>query len=142
TKKPEGPNTADTGTIGEVGEPRNRARIHTDLAAAYYERGTMGVALEELRTATAADDSYAPAYGLFGLVYTELREKPLAETSFQRALRLAPNDPDINHNHGWFLCQNGRERDSIRYFLQAVRNPLYAAPWRSYSAAGVCSLRA
>ena len=134
--------STESGTItGNIGDARNRARIHTDLAAAYYERGTMGVALEELRTATAADDSYAPAYGLFGLVYTELREKSLAEGSFERALRLAPNDPDINHNYGWFLCQNGRERDSIRYFLQAVRNPLYAAPWRSYSAAGVCSLR-
>jgi len=135
--------STESGTMtGNIGDARNRARIHTDLAAAYYERGTMGVALEELRAATAADDSYAPAYGLFGLVYTELREKTLAEGNFERALRLAPNDPDINHNYGWFLCQNGRERDSIRYFLQAVRNPLYAAPWRSYSAAGVCSLRA
>ena len=82
--------STESGTItGNIGDARNRARIHTDLAAAYYERGTMGVALEELRTATAADDSYAPAYGLFGLVYTELREKSLAEGSFERALRLA-----------------------------------------------------
>jgi type IV pilus assembly protein PilF len=132
----------DTGTMtGNVGDARNRARVHTDLAAAYYERGTMGVALEELRAATAADSSYAPAYGLYGLVYAELREKGLAEESYERALRLAPSDPDINHNYGWFLCQNGREREGIRYLLQAVRNPLYSAPWRSYSAAGVCSLR-
>jgi type IV pilus assembly protein PilF len=135
---------ADLGTgttSGDVGAARNRARLHTELAAAYYERGSMGVALEELRSATAADDSYAPAYGLFGLVYTQLGEKPLAQDNFERALRLAPNDPDINHNFGWFLCQNGREDDSIRYFMRAVRNPLYNAPWRSYSAAGVCSLR-
>jgi type IV pilus assembly protein PilF len=134
--------STDTGTMtGNVGDARNRARIHTDLAAAYYERGTMGVALEELRAATAADSSYAPAYGLYGLVYAELREKGLAEESYERALRLAPSDPDINHNYGWYLCQNGREREGIRYLLQAVRNPLYSAPWRSYSAAGVCSLR-
>src|SRR3989338_10746030 len=25
--------------------------------------------------------------------------------------------------------------------MQAVRNPLYPAPWRSYSAAGICALR-
>src|SRR5918999_1337397 len=25
--------------------------------------------------------------------------------------------------------------------MQAIRNPLYSAPWRSYSAAGVCTLR-
>jgi len=138
----EGAPSADTGTIaGDPGEPRNRARVHTELAAGYYERGSMGVALEELRQATTADSSYAPAYGLYGLVYMELRENAHAQDSFERALRIAPNDPDINHNYGWFLCQTGREKESVRYFMQAVKNPLYPAPWRSYSAAGVCSLR-
>jgi type IV pilus assembly protein PilF len=138
---PEAP-SVDTGTIvGEVGDPRNRARVHTELAAAYYQRGNLGVALEELRVAATADPSYAPAHSMFGLVYMELREQQLAEKSFERALQLSPNDADINHNYGWFLCQNKRERDSIRYFLQAIRNPLYATPWRSYTAAGLCTLR-
>jgi type IV pilus assembly protein PilF len=138
----EPPPSADTGTMaGDPGDPRNRARVHTELAAGYYERGSMGVALEELRQATAADSSYAPAYGLYGMVYMELRENTQAQDSFERALRIAPNDPDINHNYGWFLCQSGREKESVRYFMQAVKNPLYAVPWRSYSAAGVCSLR-
>ena len=141
TPQPEGP-TTDTGTIvGEVGDPRNRARVHTELAGLYYERANMGIALEELRRATTADPSYAPAYNMFGRVYMELKENRLAEESFARALRLSPNDPDINHSYGWFLCQTGQEEQSIRYFLQAIRNPLYATPWISYSAAGVCSLR-
>jgi type IV pilus assembly protein PilF len=134
--------SADTGTIvGEVGDPRNRARIHTELAAAYYQRGNMGVALEELRIAAVADPSYAPAHSMFGLVYMDLREQQLAQQSFERALQLSPNDADINHNYGWFLCQTKREPDSIKYFLQAIRNPLYATPSRSYSAAGVCTMR-
>jgi type IV pilus assembly protein PilF len=138
----EGPG-ADTRTIiGEVGEPRNRARIHTDLAAAYFERGNMAVALEELRLATGADPSYAPAYSLLGLVYMELRERELAGKNFERALGLAPNDAEINHNYGLFLCQTERAPDSIKYFMQAVKNPLYATPSRSYSAAGLCTLRA
>src|SRR6185295_9585690 len=125
----------------EVGDPRNRARVHTELASVYYERGNYAVALDELRMATTADSSYPQAYSMYGLVYTELREKGLAQQSFERALQLSPNDGDINHNYGWFLCQNGQPADSIRYFLQAVRNPLYQTPWRSYSAAGVCSQR-
>jgi type IV pilus assembly protein PilF len=141
-RPPDGPTTADNGTIvGEVGDPRNRARVHTELAGVYYERGSMGIALEELRRATAADSSYAPAHNMLGRVYMELKEFRLADQSFERALQLSPNDPDINHSYGWFLCQTGQEHESIRYFLQAIRNPLYAAPWRSYSAAGVCSLR-
>jgi type IV pilus assembly protein PilF len=147
--QPAGPGSAsmetanvDTGTIvGEMGDPRNRARLHTELSGAYYSGGNMGVALEEARLAVGADSGYAPAYGMLGVVYQELKENQLAEQNFERALRLAPNDSDINHNYGWFLCQTQREKQSIPYFLQAIRNPLYARPWRSYSAAGQCSVR-
>ena len=135
------PTIESQGIVGDASEPRNRAKIHTELAALYYSRGNMAIALEELRIATSADANYAPAYSIYGLVYMELREAKLAQENFERGLRLAPTDPDINHNYGLFLCQNGREDDSINYFLQAVRNPLYPTPWRSYSAAGVCSLR-
>jgi type IV pilus assembly protein PilF len=137
-----GDSAHDTGTIiGEVGDPRNRAKLHTELASLYYSNGNLGVALEELRTASAADSNYAPAHGMFGLVYMQMKDQPRAEASFERALRLSPNDADINHNYGWFLCQTGREPASIKYFLHAIRNPLYPTPWRSYSAAGICSLK-
>lgn len=136
-----GPTRESGQIVGEVGEPRNRARLHTELAALYFGRGNMNVALEELRAAVRADSNYAPAHSMFGLVYMELKENRLAEDSFERALRLSPNEPDINHNYGWFLCHSKRESESIRYFLQAIRNPLYTTPWRSYSAAGLCSMR-
>ncbi len=133
---------AETGTItGESTDPRNRAKLRTELASLYYSRGNMAIALEELRSAVAADPNYPTAYSMFGLVYMELKENRLAESNFQRALSLAPSDPDINHNYAWFLCQTGQETESLKYFEQAIRNPLYPAPWRSYSAAGVCSLK-
>src|SRR5256885_16586220 len=72
--------------VGEVSDARNRARVHTELAGAYYERGNMGVALDELRQATVADPSYAQAYSLLGLVHMELKETREAEASFGRAL--------------------------------------------------------
>ena len=132
----------ETGTmIGEVGDPRNRAKLRTELASLYYSNGNLGVALEELRNATTADANYAPAYGMYGLVYMQMKENQRAEENFERALRIAPNDADINHNYGWFLCQTAREPDSIKYFLNALRNPLYSTPSRSYTAAGVCSLQ-
>lgn len=132
----------DSGTLpGEAGERRNRARLHTELASLYYTNGNMAVALDELRAAAAADSNYGPAHGMYGVVYMRLNESARAGESFERALRLAPNDPDINHNYGWFLCQTGREEASIKHFLHAVRNPLYPAPWRSYAAAGMCTLK-
>ena len=136
-----GPVAESVSITGEIGDARNRAKLHAELAALYYSRGDMAIALEELRIAAAADSNYPLTYSLFGLVYMELREPKLAQSNFERGLRLSPTDPDINHNYGWFLCQTGRESESIKYFMQAVSNPLYPAPWRSYSAAGVCSLR-
>src|SRR6266508_3683991 len=111
------------------------------LAGAYYQRGNLGVALAEARTAVAADSGYAPAYNVLGLVYGDLREKDLAEEALQRSLRMNPNDPDANHNYAWFLCENKREEESIRYFLMAVRHPLYATPQKSYAMAAVCAMR-
>ena len=128
--------------IGEVAGARERARAHTELAAAYYQRGNLGVALSEARTAVAADSGYAPAYNVLGLVYSDLRETSEAQGAFERSLDLNPADPDANHNFGWFLCENKRADESIRYFLAAVRNPLYATPQKSYTLAATCAQRA
>jgi len=124
--------------VGDVKDGRTRAKAHTDLAAAYYELGNVGVALEEVRIAIAADANYAPAYNVQGLVNMDLRENGVAEASFQRGLKLAPQDPDLNHNYGWFLCQTGREDQALGWFMNAVRNPLYPTPAKSFAAAGRC----
>lgn len=122
-------------------ETRNRAKIHTELGSLYLQDQRFGVALEEARVALAADSSYAPAYNLLGLVHMFLAENGPAEENFQRALRLAPQDPEINNNYGWFLCQSGREKQSIDHFMVAVKNPLYATPGRPLTNLGVCHMR-
>lgn len=119
-----------------------RARAHTELAAAYYELGNYAVALEELQIALDAQDTYAPAYNMLGLTYMELRENARAQQAFDRALRITPEDPDVNHNYGWFLCQSGREQESLKFFSDAVRNPLYRTPAKTLTTAGQCMLRA
>lgn len=136
------PGQENTGPIiGEVAAARERARVHTELAGAYYQKGNLGVALSEARVAIAADSDYAPAYNVLGLVYSDLHETSEAQDAFERSLRLNPSDPDANHNYAWFLCENKREEESIRYFLLAVRHPLYATPQKSYVMAAVCAER-
>lgn len=122
-------------------DARQRAKIHTELGALYMQRGNMGVALEEARTALSADPGYAPAHNLMGLVYMQLHEDRSAEKSFEQALTLAPGDPETNNSFGWFLCQTGREQRAMQYFLAAIKSPLYATPSMPYTNAGICSLR-
>ena len=125
----------------EQTDSRNRAAIHTELGASYYARGQYAVALEELNEAIRVDSSYATAYSVLGLVYMELREDDVAVRNFEQALRLSPNDSETNNNYGWFLCQRNRIDESVKYFMVAVQNPLYATPDRSYVNAGQCLLK-
>jgi type IV pilus assembly protein PilF len=128
-------------TTGPENQTRDRARIHTELAAGYYEMGNMGVALEEIREALRAEPNYGPAYNVAGLVYAELKEDKFAHEHFQRALRIDPLDSDANNNYGRFLCDRKQEDQAIRHFLAALRNPLYQTPERSYVNAGLCMRR-
>ena len=120
-------------------DAQSRARIHSELAAGYYELGNYGVALQEATESLRADASYVPAYGVLGLVYMELRDDKAAEANFLHALRISPYDSDVNNNYGWFLCQRKREQESIKYFLAALRNPLYTTPDKSWVNAGICA---
>lgn len=128
-------------TAASGSNARNRARVHTELASLYFQQNNMAVALEEIRISLEADKRYAPAYNVRGLVQMYLRENEAAEESFQHALDLAPSDPEINNNYGWFLCQTGREKESLGYFMSAVKNTLYQTPEKSYVNAGICSMR-
>lgn len=125
----------------ELSDAQNKAKIHTELGAGYYERGQFGVALEELNTALSADAAYGPAHNVLGLVFMELRDDDKARQHFEKAVSLNVLDSDANNNYGWFLCNRDRERDSIKYFMAALKNPLYATPDKPYVNAGLCSQR-
>ena len=118
------------------------AKVHTELAGLYYQRSQMGIALDELKQALNADPDYAPAYSVRGLVNMALREDKDAEADFRRSLSLDDTDSETHNNYGWFLCQRGRENESIPQFMAAIKNPLYTTPGLAYLNAGVCSRKA
>ncbi len=120
---------------------RTRARVHTELAAGYFELRNMSIALQEVSQAIRAEPAYGPAYNVAGLIYAELREDRLAQQNFEHALRINPVDSDANNNYGRFLCDRKREGEAIKYFLAALNNPLYENRERSYMNAGLCSRR-
>jgi type IV pilus assembly protein PilF len=131
-----------TASKKEAGESRNaaenRARIHTELGAAYFGIGQMSVAVQELKAAISADPDYGPAHTQLGLVYMTLKEDTLAEQSFERALKIDPDDSSANNNYGLFLCQRKREKEAMKYFATALKNPLYTTPENTYTNTGIC----
>lgn len=118
-----------------------RAKAHTELGALYFQDGNLIVALEELSLAIAIHPEYAPAYSARGLVLYYAKELPSAEKDMQKALSLAGRDPEINNNFGWFLCQTGREKESMTYFDRALSNSLYRTPELAMINAGTCLIK-
>lgn len=133
---------ADLHTESDETPNQRRARIRLELASAYFQQGQTHVALDEIKQAIAIDPDYADAYNLRGLVYLRLNDLPLAANSFDRALMLSPRDADAAHNYAWLLCQQAHYAASEKLFAQAIANPSYTQPGKSWMAQGLCQMRA
>jgi type IV pilus assembly protein PilF len=123
-------------------DPDRRARVRMELASGYYARGQLETALEEIKLALAAKPDLPDAYNLRGLIYQSQGDDRLAEENFKRALQLTPNDPNVMHNYGWFLCQRNRLNEAQAQFQQAIATPRYPGISRSLMTQGICYTRA
>ncbi len=121
-------------------DAQRRASIRLQLAGEYYQQGQLQIALDEVRQAQQIAPNFADAHSMAALIYMDLGDARLAEENFNRALRLAPQDPDLSNNYGWFLCQHGRPEQSIVHFETALRNRMYRSPARALTNAGTCSI--
>lgn len=122
-------------------KPKERAQAHADLGAVYLQQGRLDVALEEFSLASKIEPSYAAAYNGLGLVQAALGQDAVAELNFKKAVQLEPLNSEAHNNYGSFLCARNRLDESIKEFMAALKNPLYATPAMAYTNAAVCSLR-
>jgi type IV pilus assembly protein PilF len=133
---------APNSTPSEPATAERRAQVRLELAGAYFSRGQMTTALDEVKQALAANPDLPEAYVLSGLIYASLGNNAEAETSFQRALQMNPRDADALHNHAWFLCQQRRYDEADARFAQVTALPQFGEMPRTLLARGVCQARA
>jgi type IV pilus assembly protein PilF len=74
-------------------------------------------------------------------VQAALGQDAVAELNFKKAVQLEPLNSEAHNNYGSFLCARNRLDESIKEFMAALKNPLYATPVMAYTNAAVCSLR-
>jgi type IV pilus assembly protein PilF len=133
--------TAQASGASAEGDPHRRAAVRLQLAAGYYQKGQLEVAIREATDATHLDPDLASAYNLLGLMYMDLQQNAQAEENLRHALQLNPKDPEVNNNYGWFLCRTRRERDALAYFDKAASDRLYATPAMALQNAGICLMQ-
>ena len=120
---------------------RETSEINTSLGQEYLSRGQYEIALEKLKKATNADSSYAPAHTVLAVLYEHIGEQASAEKHYLRAVKLAPDNGDVNNNYGAFLCQSGRGGSAEKYFLTAIDDPFHRTPAVAFTNAGSCELQ-
>ncbi len=118
------------------------AQINLQLGVNYYRQGNMNAAREKLEKAVEQNGRLAPAYRVLGLVYQELGDPEEAEKQYQKAVRIASNDPDTLNDYAGFLCFEKRDVDkALTYFDRALREPLYENRAMLYSNASRCAMQ-
>jgi type IV pilus assembly protein PilF len=133
---------SDISTASDETPARRRARIRLELAGAYFGRGQLSTALDEVKQAITLDGNYSEAYEMRGLIYDALNEPRFAEESFRRALQINSRNGSAAHNLAWFLCRRQDYARADEFFQRAADFPGTIALSKTLMARGVCQLQA
>lgn len=128
----------DLTTASDENELRKRARIRLELASAYFARGDLRTALDEVKQVLNIDGDFSDALELRALVYDALNEPGLAEESFNRAVQADPRNGSALHNYGWYLCRMQKYAQADAMFARAAQQPLTVPTAKTLLARGVC----
>lgn len=130
---------ADITTASDESPQHRRARIRTELAVAYLQRGQAQVALDEAKQALTALATYAPAHLVKALAYMALERPELARVALDQALALSPNDLDVILNDAWWYCAQARYDSALVRFDAALQRGGAARAWLGKAVCGARS---
>ena len=125
----------------EQDQNEKASAVNVQLGIGYLQQNNLELAEEKLSKALRQDPESPSAHNAYAILQERLKEIDKAEYHYEKATELDPNDSQAANNYGTFLCRNGRERESEKYFLKALDNPLYSTPEYAYTNAAVCLLR-
>lgn len=119
------------------------ADTHTQLGISYLQRNQLDAAKENLDKALELEPDYVHANNMMALLQWRLKNYPLAEKHFRKALadREAKGNSDAWNNFGVFLCERGQFDVAEQAFQRALNDPLYRTPADANVNAGMCQMR-
>ena len=136
-----GSNTRSVAATDPDSPKAKAAALYTNLGQKYMAQGKLEEALENLNKALAADNRYADAHTVIGLLYERIGDNAKAEDHYRRAVELMPKSGNENNNYGAFLCKLGRYEESSAYFVRAVADPFYKTPVVALTNSGTCAIK-
>lgn len=120
-------------------QPERAAQINLDLGIDYLRKGDLQQAKEKIDRSLQQNPRYGRAHGVAAMLYDRLGDRAKADSHFQRAIALEPNEPEIKNNYAAYLCRTGRYERGEKLARQAAANALYKTPEVAYLNAGNCA---
>lgn len=120
------------------GDASAAAEANLKLGVAYLRQDRLELAQEKLGKALQQNPRNPQVHSALAVLNERLGKPSRVDSHYRAALRLAPDDPEIQNNYAVYLCQSGRVREGVKRFEQAASNALYRTPETAYTNAGVC----
>lgn len=129
---------------GELSEDKREdaAQFNAQLGAQYLRRGELDQAQEKLLKALDQDNNNALAHVTYANLQSRVGRNDSAETHFERALELDPDEAEHRNSYGIFLCEVEKYDLAQQQFRVAASNPYYRTPEFALDNAGLCMLDA
>lgn len=116
--------SSTTGSITEpVRDDEDASELNYQLGARYYQQGSYTLARDRLLLAVEIDPKMAVAHTTLALTYEALENLRLARESYERAVRVAPRDFNVQNAYAVFLCRQKDYSAALKYFDRAISHP-------------------
>lgn len=120
-------------------DPDTAAKSRVQLGLAYLRNGkNMQAKMNLLKAKEFAPDMPDVYYSL-GYYYQTVGETKEAEKAYRHAISLDDENGEALNNFGAFLCGIGHYKESIKYFMRAIRAPNYLRVAGAYENAAICA---
>lgn len=116
------------------------ARARLNLALSYLKQNNYQQAKLNLDKALSFAPHLAEVHYSRAYYFQKLGNLTQANEYYRTAFELAPNNPDVQHNYGSFLCARGQFEKAKQLITAAIKSPNYARANRSYVNLAYCSI--
>jgi type IV pilus assembly protein PilF len=123
-------------------QPKKAAEINLELGVEHLRKGNLQQAKEKIDRALEQNPRYGKAQLVAGMLYNRLGDQGKAESHYERAISLEPQNPEFKNNYAVYLCTQKKYERGQKIALQAAADPLYKTPEVAYLNAGNCALSA
>ncbi len=130
-----------TGSITEpVRDDKDASELNYQLGARYYQQGSYVLARDRLLLATEIDPKMAVAFTTLALTYEALDNLRLATQAYERAVRVAPKDFNVQNAYAVFLCRQEDYNGAAKHFDKAISHSENDDSEVTLTNAGLCMM--